>query len=315
MSPIARKHHYLPQAYLAEFTETGTKDGQFFVRDVSNGKRFKTSPKNVAVERDFNRVDVEGESLDIIECELASFEALAAESIKKVIETQEFPTTEEFTNIINLLCLLAVRNPKHRRLVNDNRAKIKKREFEFLVSDERTFQNTIKKAKEAGYLQENDIPFLELKAIIEEKRYEIQFTSEGNMELEFNVFDTLLPILARRLWSVTIAPSSGPIFVCSDDPVTLTGKNLELGMPIGFGMPHTEVFLPLSPRVGFYGVYENPDPPVMFLTPEDVAKRNFYIASNADRHIFSKEAEFMIFHEGKIQPFLYGLASDQRQGQ
>lgn len=315
MSPIARNHHYLPQAYLAAFTETGTKDGHFFVRDVSNGKFFKTSPKNVAVERDFNRVDVEGESLDIIECELATFEGIAAQSIKKIIEIQEFPPAEEFTHIINLLCLLAVRNPKHRRSINGLRAETKHWELESLVSDERTFENTIKKAKEAGYLKECDVSFLGMKSFIEERRYSIEFTSEGNMEIEFDVFDTLLPILNRRLWSVTIAPPSGPIFVCSDDPVTLTGKDFEPGMPIGFGMPHTEVFLPLSPRVGFYGVYENPGPPVMYLTPEDVAKRNFYVASNADRHTFSPEAEFMIFHEGKIQPIPCGFASDRGQAQ
>ncbi len=310
MSPIARNHHYLPQTYLAAFTETGTKDGHFFVRGVSNGKSFKTSPKNVAVERDFNRIDDDDEPLDTIECELATFEGIAAQSIKKIIKIQEFPSAEDFTNIINLLCLLAVRNPKHRRSINDFRAETKQWELESLVSDEWIFENTMKKAKEAGYLKECDVSFLGMKSFIEERRYSIEFTSEGNMEIEFDIIDTLLPLLGRRLWSVTIAPPSGPIFICSDDPVTLTGKDFEPGMPIGFGMTKTEVFLPLSPQIGFYGVYENPGPPVMYLSPEDVAKRNFYVASNADRHIFSPAEEFMIFYKGKIQPISCGVASD-----
>ncbi|MCK4348666.1 MAG: DUF4238 domain-containing protein, partial [Thermoplasmatales archaeon] len=64
MKSTARRHHYLPQAYLAAFTRTGSKDDQFFVLDVHSGRPFSTSPINVAVERDFNRVDIEGRSID-----------------------------------------------------------------------------------------------------------------------------------------------------------------------------------------------------------------------------------------------------------
>jgi hypothetical protein len=50
----------VPQAYLAAFTDKGTKGGKLFVLDVHTGRGFRTSPKNVASERDFNRVDIEG---------------------------------------------------------------------------------------------------------------------------------------------------------------------------------------------------------------------------------------------------------------
>jgi hypothetical protein len=35
--PTARRHHYLPQGYLAGFTDTGAKDGQSFVLEVEYG--------------------------------------------------------------------------------------------------------------------------------------------------------------------------------------------------------------------------------------------------------------------------------------
>jgi len=44
----ARRHHYLPQAYLAQFTDLGTKEGQFHVLEIESGHTFRTSPKNVA---------------------------------------------------------------------------------------------------------------------------------------------------------------------------------------------------------------------------------------------------------------------------
>ncbi|MEC4675469.1 MAG: DUF4238 domain-containing protein, partial [Nitrospirota bacterium] len=64
----------MPQAYLAAFTRMGSKDDQFFVLDVHIGHSFSTSPINVAVERDFNRVDIEGKSIDAIEQALAPLE-------------------------------------------------------------------------------------------------------------------------------------------------------------------------------------------------------------------------------------------------
>lgn len=103
MKPIARRHHYLPQAYLAAFTDTGQKNGRFNVLDVRNGRSFRTSPLNVAAERDFNRVDIEGYSPDVIEQALAPFEAQAVDAIRKIIETREFPCDEDWNWILNLL--------------------------------------------------------------------------------------------------------------------------------------------------------------------------------------------------------------------
>src|SRR6185295_17808452 len=84
---VARRHHYVPQAYLAAFTDNGLKTGQFNVMEVESGRNFRTSPINVATERDFNRVDIDGRSPDAIEQALAPFEEQAIGAIRRVIET------------------------------------------------------------------------------------------------------------------------------------------------------------------------------------------------------------------------------------
>jgi hypothetical protein len=96
MTSTARRHHYLPQVYLAGFTDTGTKDGQFHVLDIHSGTCFRTSPKNVAAERDFNRVDFEGKPPDVIEQELSPFEERAGQAIRKVNRTNTYPSDEDF---------------------------------------------------------------------------------------------------------------------------------------------------------------------------------------------------------------------------
>ena len=106
---IARRHHYLPASYLAGFTTSGKKNGQFSVIEVETGRSFRTSPKNVAVERDFNRVYIDGMAPDVIENALAPFEQEAVQAIANIVNTGIFPKGMDYHRIINLLCLIAVR--------------------------------------------------------------------------------------------------------------------------------------------------------------------------------------------------------------
>lgn len=59
-----RRQHFVPQFYLRGFA--GEKD-QLFVVDRPSKKTFRTAPKNVAAERDFNRVEVEGIAPNAVE--------------------------------------------------------------------------------------------------------------------------------------------------------------------------------------------------------------------------------------------------------
>ena len=145
---VARKHHYVPQAYLAAFTSTGTKDGQFFVLDVESGRAFRTSPGNVAAQRDFNRVDIEGHSPDAVENALAPFEGNAICAIRRVVETQSFPSDSDWNLILNLLALLAVRNPRLRGSFNQSREQTVRIIGNLLASDKKLWDRHMQRAKD-----------------------------------------------------------------------------------------------------------------------------------------------------------------------
>ncbi|MHB9075713.1 MAG: DUF4238 domain-containing protein [Desulfobaccales bacterium] len=298
MSSIARRHHYLPQAYLAPFTDTGAKDGRLYVLDTNSGVRFHTSPKNVAVELDFNRVDIEGKSPDTIEKSLADFEESATQMILKVNCTKTFPNDEDFSWIINLLCLIAVRNPQLRKLLNRSRELAIRVINDLLVSDKKIWAHHLKKAQEAGYIKKTNISFEECKTFIKEGKYKIEFTPESNLRIELRTFDRILKILGQRTWSLLVAPASGPNFICSDHPVALAWKNHSKGGPIGYGLKNTEVFFPVSPQTAFYGVYEDFLPPVVHINPPQVALMNTRIANSAERHVFSAMDTFSIWEKG-----------------
>ena len=304
--PTARIHHYLTQAYLAAFTSTGSKDDQFFVLDIHSGRLFRTSPKNVAAERDFNRIDIEGKSPDAIEQALAAFEGQTVTAIRNVLESEEFPNDEDCNLILNFLGLIAVHNPQRRKSFNYSREQTMHLIGDLLVSDKKIWDHHVKKAREAGETVSDDVSFEDVKRFVEERRYRIEFATEGNLHFEFHAFDKLLPILGQRTWSVLVTPKDGPEFICSDHPVTLVWKNRR-GGPVGYGLRETEVFFPLGRRIGFYGVFETPLRPVVKLEPNHVGTMNRRVALNAERHVYSALESFLMRHDGQMREVKCGF--------
>ncbi|NDP37539.1 MAG: DUF4238 domain-containing protein [Rhodoferax sp.] len=296
---VARKHHYVPQAYLAAFTTTGRKDGQFFVLDVESSRAFRTSPGNVAAERDFNRVDIEGHSPDAVENGLAPFEGNAIDAIRRVVETQSFPSDSDWNLILNLLALLAVRNPRLRGSFNRSREQTFRIIADLLASDKKLWDRHMQKAKDAGEQYPN-VSFQEFKSFVERGNYNFVFHPEGNLRTEFNALDKILPILGQRIWSVLVAPPEGPEFICADHPVTLVWKGDREGH-VGYGLRETEVFFPLGRRVGFYGVYETPLKPVVTCRPLNVAIMNQRLVNSAERQVYSAVESFAVWHRGSIR--------------
>ena len=297
MNSTARNHHYLTQAYLAAFTDTESKDGQFCVLDLHGGTCFRTSPKNVAVERDFNRIEIEGKPPDVLEQALAPFEGRAVQAIRNVNQSKTFPTDEDWSYIINFLCLFAVRNPQLRKSFNDSRELTMHVIGDLLVLNEKIWAHHLRKAQEAGYVGENSVPFEEVKRFVKERNYHIEFAPGGNLRVEFRTFDKLLQILGQRTWSLLVAPSSGPSFICSDHPVALSWKDSGDHGPVGYGLKNTQVFFPIGPRTAFYGVHEDPLRSVVNLKPVQVAIMNKMVEQSAERHVFSKTNTMSLWDE------------------
>lgn len=296
----ARRHHYLPQSYLALFTDKGTKQGQFFVLEVESGRTFRTSPINVAVELDFNRIDIDGHPPDVIENALAPLEQEAVQAIANAVATEEFPIDDDYSSILNLICLIAVRNPFFRKSFNRAREQTIYQLCDLLVSDKRLWEHHVRKAREDGEKIPDSASFEEMKRFIEEQEFEIEFRPEDNLRVELNSFDNILPILGERTWSLIIAPTDGPEFICSDHPVAIDWKFGRQG-PIGLALRETEVFFPLSRRAGFYGTFEDPLQKVVHAKPGNVATMNRRVAFNAERHVFSPLESFAVWIEGDIK--------------
>jgi len=53
----ARAHHFVPQCWLAGFTDTGEKDGMLWVTDLKRKKQWRCKPSEAGHRRDFYRIE------------------------------------------------------------------------------------------------------------------------------------------------------------------------------------------------------------------------------------------------------------------
>jgi hypothetical protein len=96
-SGISRKHHFVSQGYLAQFTNTGTSKGMLCGFDLSTYQCFRAKPEAVAFEVDFNRIEMEGTAPDAIEMALSRFEGRAIRAIREICRTGKLPSDDAFS--------------------------------------------------------------------------------------------------------------------------------------------------------------------------------------------------------------------------
>jgi hypothetical protein len=116
---VARKHHYVPQCYLKGFAVQRRKTNQLVVFDCKSGKTFEASTANVAAERDFNRVDIEGHRPDVLETTMAELESQIALALERIIAARSIRQEDDRAFLFNLIGLLALRNPRKREIWRD----------------------------------------------------------------------------------------------------------------------------------------------------------------------------------------------------
>lgn len=294
MTKYSRHHHFLPQAYLGGFTDTGNKCGQLFVFKVDNGQSFRTTPRNVGGQRDFNRVEIDGTAPDVIENAWAPFEASVADILRWIATNDAIPSGEDFDVLINFLALLAVRNPQLRKSFNRARESGLRIAADLLVSDKRIFEYHAHKARNAGEHIPENVKYEDVRNFVEKGDYSIEFGNETNIRVEINAIDGVLPCLTARHWTLLVAERDEGEFVSSDRPVTVVWKEPGMRSPVGVGMKRTELILPLNRRQALLGVYEDPFGPILFIPNAAIAEINSRTISNAERHIYAGTDSYIV---------------------
>ena len=281
MGQVARDHHFVAQCYLAGFTDTGTKDGRLCVYDFKAERFFRQKPRNVAYEVDFNRVDVEGHPPDALETAFGQFEGRTASVIRRIVTEQDIPEDEEFSFVLNMIALLAVRNPAMRRSMTVSQRHVYRVIGDMLASDQNLYESQFRQARANGFVRsDKDIPFEQMRDFLRRDEYTIEIPPETHLQRELSVFQSILAKVCARNWSLMISAPDAPDFITCDHPVSLVYKQL--------------VF-PLDARHALMGDREQRAPRVLTLKAAGVAEVNSRLLKVADRQIYSRTPQAAFF--------------------
>lgn len=288
---VPRKHHFVPQFYLRGFV--GEKDGLFVV-DRPSRKTFRTTPKNVAAMRDFNRVDVAGMDQNVVEKALAEFEAKVAPALGRIKTTKSLTNEEDRDAVINMICALAIRNPRQRATINGFVSELLQRVAELSLSTKETWESQVAQMKAAGKWDDSsNISYEDMKEFIEERRYKIEVKKEFNIATEIAQHDALLQHLGDRKWQMLVAKEGSGGFVTTDVPVCIRwsdGQDHGIYSP-GFGMTGTEAIVSLSTNLALRGTFEGEENVVeadVFV----VGTVNSILISNAEKQVYAHDYSF-----------------------
>lgn len=289
----ARRHHYIPQCYLKAFAVPRKKAFQTTVFDARSRKTFPANIKNVAVELDFNRIEVDGHEPDAFEKGLAQFEGELAPALERTIAASSLKDVQDRAIILNFMCLLALRNPRFRETFRGFYERLAKMTMEIALATPERWDRQMHKMREAGYIGNTNVTYQDLKRFVEEDEYTVHLPSTGHIKYELGAFDSLLETFFARRWVVLHAPAETGWLITCDHPVRLAWSEPESRrFPPGHGLRGTEVLFPLSPKLALAGAFEFEEGQELTLSAYSVASVNSAIVANAEWQVYARDAHF-----------------------
>jgi len=284
----SRKHHYVTAAYLAQFTNNGTKKGLLCTLDFSTKKFFPAKPDDVAFEIDFNRIEVDGMAPDSLETALGRFEGQAIREIREICKTGKLPDMKSFSYIYNLITLFAVRNPALRNAALSSERHMSQVIMDLMTSSEEMYQTHLKRAQEGGFVRSpSPVSYKRMRDFIRRDEHTISIPTQRHIHTEFKIFPEMLEKVAQRYWSVMNVKPGAPALITCDRPAP-TRLNAK-----------TIVFT-ISPRHALLGASELYAPPQFEIHTHHVAEINSELLGQANNQIYSRTSQVALLRDDKI---------------
>ncbi|MGV6889649.1 DUF4238 domain-containing protein [Rhodophyticola sp. SM2404] len=287
-------HHYVPQLYLRNFADGIDRQARVFTFDSSTGKSFKTSVRNVASKRHFNRVEIDGVDPNYLEDGLAEIEGELAPFLSEVVAERRFRTSAHFDWTMILAAQLSVRNPRMRVKMENFHKNIAEGIASLSVSTREIWESQQRQMQEAGEAVNAKATYEQAKKFHEDKNYEIPIDQTHLIGLEMQMVETVLTQLGNRNWCF-VSPPDGHIFITNDDPAVLSWRDQKDrgSYGPGHGLKETLITFPLSSDLLLLGTFENL-PSVMNYDAFQVANANTHVARYSTKQIYARSSDFNV---------------------
>ncbi len=293
----ARRHHYVPQFYLRGFTRNGGKNSKLFAVDVVERKSFWTTPANVCAVRDFNRVEAPGLAADELEKSLSQFETIVARGLQKIIKDRATRDSKAWGCVLNLMSVIAVRNPHTRRQMERFHSEILQHIARMTVQSRALWEGTVRGMLKDGSIEEPPkVSYEQIKQFVDNGDYTFEYPHGYHTPMEFAAQDTVLKTLADRKWLLLSIETDAGEFITTDLPVCLlltSGDATSLRHPIGHSTRNTTVLFPLSADLMAMGSFEGQSGTGQ-ADRKDVAAFNHALAMHCDFMLFARTDRFVV---------------------
>ena len=306
----ARRHHYVPQCYLKSFG-VQRKAGKYQVNvfDLITKRTYEASTEKIALKRDFNTIDVEGHPSDAFETLLSGIEGDVAPALIRTIELSSFATEDDRNLLMNLMGILAVRNPRLREVTRQFHEEIIHRVLNISLSSKQIWESQMTSDDPKRFSYE------EMKEFYAERKFKIDLTNGYHIHAELKMLEPILPALSKRGWMILRSSKESGGFIYSDHPVNLmwsNPKNRNSPYAPGFGMMNTQVLFPISNRLALMGAFKIKDQ-TLDINDDMVASINGAILSTCSRQVYARDLHFHYKLEPNEQPRKASrLIADQR---
>lgn len=295
----ARRHHFVPQGYLEGFAADSERP-QLQVFDLAQRKTYTTSPINIAVERDFNRVEIQDRPIDELEVRLGQIESEVIAAIRRIATARSLAHEADLHLVLNLVGLIFARNPRFRHMMETTMGRVARGLAELTVQSPEHYANSIGRRR-LGHPAPPS--YEDMKEFVDKGEFDIAVHRNWLIGQELAVVIPIIEMLAKRKWSllVTNAKSTGG-FVTSDHPACL---NFIKPMPgpygPGLGLTGTSVLFPLNRELCILGEFEGErhDVQIDFL---QVAKVNGAIVASAHPCVFAADDLFVFLQADEQTP-------------
>ncbi len=225
----ARRHHFVPAFYLAQFTESHSQEGELWVFDGAQTKSWKSTPRGTGHERDFNRIDAEGVDPLFVETSVfAEVESLCApvlrawlerttdDALRRNVHEASDTTQEELAAIFTFVAAQAVRVPIRRQTLDQFYTDATRQILELAGSTDDSLDRANAGNKELAAVSRQD-----LQRLLADPTLRAQLDTTGHLAALLPMITPITELLALRHWGILRSSANGPDFITSDNPILL----------------------------------------------------------------------------------------------
>jgi hypothetical protein len=245
---VPRKHHYIPQFLLANFTN---EEGVLWTYDTEQKKSWQSTPRTTGFERDLYAVTTKDEERDfgLFEKALASaIDEPGADAISGLLKRQHLGP-ERFANFLGFVAAQMQRTPASFERLTATIGPSMQETFERVAKFHPEFRENVSAAlaEEGATAAEIEEQFQAMAT----GQYIVHPHREFVLMEAFKAVAVIHTELCRMRWVFSEVPQGEADLILGDHPVMLAdvGPDDVPPKPLGLKNPHIELVFPLSKRM------------------------------------------------------------------